>query len=626
MLSARVIAAESSLAPAVHGRTLSADRIIVGHAKASTGAAWRQKISAAIGTAVISSQAIAPGIDVIELEARLSGAALNDAIRRLEADASVTYASADLRRRPHALTNDPLLGDQWYLLGTQAAATRTEQAWDITRGDSTIVVAVLDTGVRFEHPDLERLANGGNLLSGYDFVSRVTVANDGDGRDPDSSDPGDWISAEDIALAEFSECDAADSSWHGTRVAGLVAARTDNATGIAGAAWNTRVMPVRVMGKCGGFDSDIIAAMRWAAGLTVAGVSANPTPASIINLSLGGDGECTAAYQAAVDEITARGVLLVASAGNDGGPVNAPANCGGVLAVAGLRHVGTKVGFSNLGPAVGIAAPAGNCVNTGSGQPCLFSIVVPSDAGRTQPSAPIFTDAFNYNVGTSFSAPQVASAAALMRAVNGGLAPAQLILLLKNSATAFPIAEDDIPACHVPADDEDLQRSQCSCTPQTCGAGMLDTAAAVASAQRPFAVVQATGTPSRGATISIDGSMSFAANGRQIVAFQWTVASQSATPPVIIAPTQATTTLQIAGDAPFTLRLTATDDTGASDTATVDMTPTSPPALPSDGGGGHFGWEILALALLLRPGSRQRSRAGAVKIVHRNCERLLRTR
>src|SRR5262249_43093311 len=157
------------------------------------------------------------------------------------------------------------------------------------------------TGVRFEHPDLGRVTEGGKLLSGYDFVSNAAVANDGDARDADASDPGDWVDDTDRAQPTFSDCTDSSSSWHGTRVSGLIGAMTNNAIGVAGAAFNARILPVRVMGKCGGFDSDIIAGMRWAAGLTVVGVPDNPTPANVINLSLGGDGACTAAYQSAVD-------------------------------------------------------------------------------------------------------------------------------------------------------------------------------------------------------------------------------------------------------------------------------------------------------------------------------------
>ena len=163
------------------------------------------------------------------------------------------------------------------------------------------------------------------------------------------------------------------SSWHGTRVSSLIAALTNNAEGVAGTGWNTLILPVRVLGKCGGTDSDIIAGMRWAAGIPVPGAPINPTPARILNLSLGGSGACSAAYQAAVNEITARGVLVVVSVGNEGGAVASPANCAGVLGVAGIRHAGTKVGFSNLGPGTGIGAPGGNCVNPRRSRPAILA-------------------------------------------------------------------------------------------------------------------------------------------------------------------------------------------------------------------------------------------------------------
>ena len=216
---------------------------------------------------------------------------------------------------------------------------------------------MLDTGVRFEHPDLLRLAQAGKLLDGFDFVSQTPFANDGNGRDADASDPGDFVTMAETQAAPFTTCEPSNSSWHGTRVSSLIAAVTNNAEGIAGSGWNTLILPVRVLGKCGGIDSDIITGMRWAAGIPVVGLPVNPTPAQIINLSLGGSGACSAAYQAAVDEITAQGVLIVASVGNDGGAVSAPANCSGVLGVTGIRHAGTKVGFSNLGPGAGIGAP-----------------------------------------------------------------------------------------------------------------------------------------------------------------------------------------------------------------------------------------------------------------------------
>jgi serine protease len=178
-------------------------------------------------------------------------------------------------------------------------------AWGITTGSAGVVIADIDTGVRFDHPDLLRAGFGGRLLPGYDFVSEdqnsstgaplgtYLIANDGDGWDPDPSDPGDWIDSADQTNALFpaSSCPIADSTWHGTRVMGILGAVTNNDVGIAGMTWNSYLLPVRALGKCGGYDSDIIAAMQWAAGLSVSGVPDNPYPASIINLSLGGGGQ-----------------------------------------------------------------------------------------------------------------------------------------------------------------------------------------------------------------------------------------------------------------------------------------------------------------------------------------------
>ena len=211
------------------------------------------------------------------------------------------------------------------------------------------------------------------MLPGYDFVANVLAANDGDGRDANASDPGDWVTPAEASAGNFGGCTAGDSSWHGTRVAGIVAARTNNLEGIAGTTWSPWILPVRALGKCGGLDSDILTAMLWAAGIPVSGAPDNPYPAKVMNLSLGSLGPCNPAYRDVVSQIVARGVLVVVSAGNEGGPVDAPANCPGVAAVAGLRHVGTKVGYSSLGPEIAVSAPAGNCVNTAGG-PCLFSI------------------------------------------------------------------------------------------------------------------------------------------------------------------------------------------------------------------------------------------------------------
>ena len=186
---------------------------------------------------------------------------------------------------------------------------------------------------------------------------------------------------------------------------------------------------MRVLGKCGGLDSDILDAMRWAAGLHVAGIPDNTHPAQVINMSLGGTGTCTPAEQTVINEVVNAGVTVVVSAGNEGGPVDSPANCAGAAGIAGIRQVGTKVGFSSLGPEVALSSPAGNCVNASGA--CLFSIDTTINNGATTPTTSGYTDQLNPNLGTSFSSPIVAGIAGLMTSVNANLKPAQLIARLK---------------------------------------------------------------------------------------------------------------------------------------------------------------------------------------------------
>ncbi len=335
--------------PTKRAAAQSTDRIIVQWRASQDGKAPQQK-ARALGLSTKANlnvhARVAPRTDVLKLDRRLDSGELAETLSQLNADPAVEFAAPDLRRQAHALANDALVSSQWYLLDSEISALRADAAWNITTGSTGTVVAVLDTGIRYDHPDLFLASSGGKLLPGYDFVSGESAssflaANDGDGRDSDPSDPGDWVSSTDVSNAVFDDCELSDSSWHGTRVAGVIAARSGNAIGIAGVAWNAWILPVRVLGKCGGRDSDIMAAMRWAGGLEVPGIPTNPYPAKIINLSLGGSSTCTSAYQSTASELAARGVLIVASAGNEGGFVSAPAICSGVLVVTGVRLVGT---------------------------------------------------------------------------------------------------------------------------------------------------------------------------------------------------------------------------------------------------------------------------------------------
>jgi serine protease len=529
-------------------------------------------LAARHGLALADARHIVAGMHLLRVAPRADEGTAQT-LARLRADPEIEYVEIDQRRHVLRTPDDSLFNDQWYLQNSQPSAVNAVAAWDLTTGSPGVVIADLDTGVRFDHPDL-RNANANRLLPGYDMISTVPVANDGDGRDADASDPGDWVTAADAKTQQFSGCTVANSSWHGTRVAGILGALTDNTQGVAGMSWQGWIEPVRVLGKCGGYDSDIIAAMGWAAGFAVTGVPANPYPARIINMSLGAAGGCPQSYQTIVDQLVGAGVLVVVAGGNEGGPVDSPANCTGVAGIAGLRQVGTKVGYSSLGPEIALAAPAGNCVNTGPGEPCLFSIVTATNTGTTGPASNTYTDEYNFNVGTSFSAPIVAGIAGLMVAVNGNLTPDQLIARLQKSSQPFPVSTTPgVPMCHVPTGANDVQTNECSCTTQTCGAGMANANGAVLEALRPIAAVKVVGTVQAGSPLTLDASASAAACHASVASFAWTVTQPTSNPPAIQNANSARATIA-APMAPntYTLMLTVTDNHGRMDTATVVIT------------------------------------------------------
>lgn len=528
------------------------------------------------GIALRKARRLSPNLQVLEMEPLAAGETLEQRLARVRADADVEYAEPDRRRFAHALPNDPLYTGQWYLQqrADAVAAIDAEHAWDTTQGAPAVVIAVLDTGVRFDHPDLRKSSAGGRLLPGYDFVSNGTYSNDGDGRDPDPTDPGDFVTQSEAASPAFRGCDVSGSSWHGTRVAGIIGARTNSAEGIAGITWGAGILPVRVLGKCGGMDSDILAGMLWAAGIHVDGVPDNPRPAKIENLSLGGPGNCgiTSPYRDVIAQINARGTLVVVSAGNEGGPVNAPANCPGVAAVAGLRHAGTKVGYSSLGPQIALSAPAGNCVLVGIGDPCLFSIDTSINLGSTTPGGSGYTDQIRANYGTSFSAPIVAGIAGLMASVNGNLGSAAMIARLREGALKpFPVSPDaTVPQCHVPTGPNDIQGGECSCTTSTCGAGMANAPGALAAALRPIAAIAVQSSVSAGQDVVLSGAGSAGSCERTIASYAWSIVSGTGIGLTNPTPDSAVVIAPATGS--VTVRLTVTDDLGRTDSADVEVT------------------------------------------------------
>jgi serine protease len=514
-----------------------------------------------------ASRALSPSMHVMQIAPLTNNETAAETLARLRADSDVEFAEADRRVYAHATSNDPLATGQWYLQAGQSSAINANAAWDTTKGHDGVVIAVIDTGVRFDHPDLGRASASGKFLAGYDFVSQdgnndFSTANDGNGRDADPSDPGD-------------NCGTDNSSWHGTRVSGIIGALTNNSAGVAGILWNGYILPVRVLGRCGGFNSDVVAGIRWAAGLNVPGVPTNPNPAQIINVSLGGEGPCDSASASAINEVSAAGVLVVVSAGNEGGPVDSPANCPGAMGIVGLRHRGTKVGFSSLGPQIALGAPGGNCVNTGAGQPCLFSIDTTSNGGAGAPGASTYTDQLNTNVGTSFSSPIVSGIAGLMLSVNGNLKSSQLIKRMQAGATKpFPTTSDTgtPPVCHVPVSRTDIQALECSCTTETCGAGMANANGAVNEALRPIAAVLTPTSVSPGQNVTLQASGSGAACGRTVTSYAWTVVIG---PAALTGENTSTAVLQAPVSGSVTVRVTVTDDAGRTDSADVVVTPTS---------------------------------------------------
>lgn len=439
-------------------------------------------LAAASGVSLAFQREMAGGAALARLPAALPPAAARALAERLQRSPLVEYAAPDQLRRPSdglsisippLQPNDTHWGSQWNLMApaglsegeTTVGGANLPAAWAASNGSigsSTPVVAVLDTGV-LPHPEF-----GSRLLPGYDFISYAFTANDGDLRDSDASDPGNWISA---AEADTGYCVGQaeqDSSWHGTQVAGVVAAQGNNASAIAGIAWNARILPVRVLGKCGGYDSDILDALRWAAGLSVSGVPANPTPADVLNLSFGAPGACSAAYAAAFRDVRAAGATVVAATGNEAGyEIQSPANCANVIAVTGHAIDGTSYFYGNVGPEVAISAPAGGYGTDpdGNGQGNSTPVVVLFNSGTTTPG-PTWT--VDYWEGTSLAAPHVAGAIALIRTLQPNAGPDVVRTLLTSHARAFPAG------------------SWCALSgrPQSgsCGAGLLDVAQVVAAA------------------------------------------------------------------------------------------------------------------------------------------------
>jgi serine protease len=501
---------------------------------------------------------------------------------RLMSDSSVEIAEPDHRKRAAFTPTDPsYTTNQWNLFVPSAqnlGSANLPNAWSITKGSNAVTVAVIDTGYR-PHADF-----GTVILPGYDFIADIPTANDSNGRDSDAQDPGDWITgAENTTVGgTFYGCGTLDSrnrplnhptpsSWHGTHVAGVIAAQM-NSIGIAGMAPNVQILPVRVLGKCGGYDSDIIDGMRWAAGITVAGVSANPNPARVLNLSLGGTGgtACSSAYQSAVTEIINKGKVIVVAAGNDGSStLSSPANCTGVIAVTANSIDGDNAWYATIGTGTTISAPGGDCGGMNYPYNCTTanSVGVTSllNSGATTPGA----DSYAAYSGTSMATPHVAAVAALMFSLNPLLTPAQITSYLQSSARPFP--------------------SNTICTTNgvgQCGAGLLDAYQALVAVQPASAISSPVVTlgninnaVTSGTVVTLSGTAT-TATGQTITSYAWTQLSG----PANITITNPASNTNASFTAPattgsYTFKLTATDSGGLTGTANITITISAAPTI-----------------------------------------------
>ncbi|MFF4500805.1 S8 family serine peptidase [Streptomyces sp. NPDC001401] len=467
--SAAVPAAQAEAAPGT-----PAERLIVGY-KSGAEEAKSNKAAAAdaaakgkeAGEDVDFRRRLGTGAALVDLGERTTTAQVADVVAEFRADPQVAYVVPDRLNRPQADPNDTEYSKQWDLFES-TAGMNVPGAWNTTTG-SGVTVAVIDTGY-VTHSDL-----AANIVGGYDFIADTAVSVDGDGRDSNPADPGDWYNANDCGDG----IPASSSSWHGTHVAGTIAAATNNNKGVAGIAYGAKISPLRVLGKCGGYDSDIIDAITWASGGSVSGVPANSNVAKVINMSLGGDGACSSATQSAITAAVNRGTTVVVAAGNDNDNVanHSPGNCNNVISVAATNRSGAKASYSNYGAGVDISAPGGQ-TSTGSANGILSTL----NSGTRTPSS----ESYAYYQGTSMATPHIAGLVALMKSANSALTPAQIETAIKNNARALP--------------------GSCS---GGCGAGLADaakTVAAVASSGgttggTTFSTATATAIPDNGSAI-----------------------------------------------------------------------------------------------------------------------------
>jgi serine protease len=481
---------------------------------------------------------------------------------KLSTNTEIESVEPDVRMQAHAfMPNDPGYSGapgQWHFMtprGSNAGGADLPPAWEMTLGNGTVEVAVLDTGYR-PHSDLQP------VLPGYDFVSSLAMANDGNGRDADASDPGDAVVANECGRGAA----AARSSWHGTHVMGIIAALMNNGLYGAGIAPNVRIVPVRVLGKCGGYTSDIIDGMRWAAGLAVPGAPKNAYPARIINLSLGISGTCSRAFQAAINDVNAAGAIVVVSNGNGGfNSVNQPANCAGTLAVTAHSVDGDSATYANLGVQTLISAPGGGCGTLARNCVEIYSsnglgIYSLGNTGASRPAS----DGYSIKYGTSMAAPHVSGAIALMLSLNPSLSRDEVVSLLRASARAFPASS----AC--------LLRANSG----MCGAGILDVHAALTSIAPSIHISNLSQVASPGALVNLDAS-AISPSGHQVTSYVWHASLSNKIPISVLNADTANASFVAPATGTYQFVVLVTDSSGATSNASATVRINSTPVIQS---------------------------------------------
>ena len=470
--------------------------------KLPTAAITKAATAASGGVTATTVRRLPSGMTVLRFAKPLSASSARRVAADLTARSDVAWAQPDhhfvaLGASPVA-DADPYFGQQWDLWDTTYGnpsggySIKAPVAWQHERGRSDVVVAILDTGVA-PHPELvDALIPTGTsdgtfpVPYGYDFITDPFMAHDNDpvypvpsrptvgmpsSRDANPLDAGDWVTADDVAnfgtTTDYGCARVEDSSWHGTHLAGTIAA-AQNTEGIAGIAPGVKLEPIRVLGRCGGAESDIIDAIEWASGHAVANVPTNTHPAQVINMSLGGPGICSTALQLAIDDARAAGTTVVVAAGNDGTDITAvdqysgssPGDCSGVIAVSATGRAGELAQYSNYGTSPGaitIAAPGGDDFGV-TGTDNILSTWWNSPTTLANGTHGVYD--YAYMAGTSMATPHVAAAVALMQShVTTPLTPNQVAQRLRETASPFPTGS--------------------GCTITRCGAGILNVGAAI---------------------------------------------------------------------------------------------------------------------------------------------------